>query len=161
MLKKVSQILASVVLVIGVGGVLNASISWHQVHAEEDNSSSSNDTSSDQSKDNNNGSGSGNGTSSSVNPLGDACKYNKDAAICKGEQKPLAQTITDIVKFVVGFLGVIAVIVIIWAGWTYVTSAGASDKVMLAKRTILYAIIGLVVTIMAGAIVAFVVNTFK
>ena len=160
MLKKVSRILASVVLVIGVGSVLTASISWHQVHAEEDNSSSSNDTSVDQSKDNN-GSGSGNGTSSSVNPLGDACKYNKDAAICKGEQKPLAQTITDIVKFVVGFLGVIAVIVIIWAGWTYVTSAGASDKVMLAKRTILYAIIGLVVTIMAGAIVAFVVNTFK
>lgn len=160
MLKKVSRILASVVLVIGVGSVLTASISWHQVHAEEDNSSSSNDTSVDQSKDNN-GSGSGNGTSSSVNPLGDACKYNKDAAICKGEQKPLAQTITDIVKFVVGFIGVIAVIVIIWAGWTYVTSAGASDKVMLAKRTILYAIIGLVVTIMAGAIVAFVVNTFK
>lgn len=160
MLKKVSRILASVVLVIGVGSVLTVSMSWHQVHAEEDNSSSSNDTSSDQSKDNN-GSGSGNGTSSSVNPLGDACKYNKDAAICKSEQKPLAQTITDIVKFVVGFLGVIAVIVIIWAGWTYVTSAGASDKVMLAKRTILYAVIGLVVTIMAGAIVAFVVNTFK
>ena len=161
MLKKVSRILASVVLVIGVGSVLTASMSWHQVHAEEDNSSSSNDTSADQSKDNNNGSGSSNGTSSSVNPLGDACKYNKDAVICQGKQKPLEQTVTDIVKFVVGFLGVIAVIVIIWAGWTYVTSAGASDKVMLAKRTILYAVIGLVVTIMAGAIVAFVVNTFK
>lgn len=161
MLKNISRMILSIALIIGIGSIVTASIGGYRVYAEEDNSNSNDNTSSEQSKDDNsNNSGSGSG-SSSIDPLGDACKYNKDAAVCRGKQKPLEQTVTDIVKFVVGLIGAIAVIVIIWAGWTYVTSAGASDKVMLAKRTILYAIIGLVVTIMAGAIVAFVVNTFK
>ena len=158
MLKRLSRIAVVLVLIVGISGVLTASIGGFRAYAENEN----NETTSKQSDDENGGGGgSGGGSSSSVDPLGDACKHNKDAVICQGKQKPLEQTVTDIVKIVVGLLGAIAVIVIIWAGWTYVTSAGASDKVMLAKRTILYAVIGLVVTIMAGAIVAFVVNTFK
>lgn len=158
MLKRLSRIIIMLVLIFGIGGILTASVGGSRAYAEEEN----NETTSEQSENKDgDGGGSGGGSSSSIDPLGDACKYNKDAAVCRGKQKPLEQTVTDIVKFVVGLIGAIAVIVIIWAGWTYVTSAGASDKVMLAKRTILYAVIGLVVTIMAGAIVAFVVNTFK
>ena len=158
MLKRLSRIIIMLVLIFGIGGILTASVGGSRAYAEEEN----NETTSEQSENKDgDGGGSGGGSSSSIDPLGDACKYNKDAAVCRGKQKPLEQTVTDIVKFVVGLIGAIAVIVIIWAGWTYVTSAGASDKVMLAKRTILYAVIGLVVTIMAGTIVAFVVNTFK
>ena len=158
MLKRLSRIIIMLVLILGIGGILTASVGGSRAYAEEGNG----ETSSEQSENNDGGGGgSGGGSSSSVDPLGDACKHNKDAVICQGKQKPLEQTVTDIVKIVVGLLGAIAVIMIIWAGWTYVTSAGASDKVMLAKRTILYAVIGLVVTIMAGAIVAIVVNTFK
>lgn len=97
----------------------------------------------------------------SVDPIADACKHNPQATICQGQQRPLAQTVTDIMKVIVGLLGMIAVIIIIWAGMTYVTSAGDPGKIALAKQMIWYAILGLIVTVAAGAIVAFVVNAAK
>jgi hypothetical protein len=56
--------------------------------------------------------------------------------------------------------GIIAVIVIIVAGYMYVVSAGDSAAVTKAKNAILYAVIGLVVIILAFAITWFVVGRF-
>ena len=52
-----------------------------------------------------------------------------------------------------------AVIMIIWGGIRYVLSAGNSAALTSAKNTIIYAIIGLVIAILAYAIVNFVINT--
>ena len=49
---------------------------------------------------------------------------------------------------------------IIYGGIQYTTSAGDSGKVTNAKNTILYAIVGLIVSILAYAIVNFVTNAF-
>ena len=62
-------------------------------------------------------------------------------------------TISNILIFLVG---AIAVIMLIWGGLQYVISAGDSKRVESAKSTILYAIIGIVVAILAFAIVNFV-----
>lgn len=71
----------------------------------------------------------------------------------------------DVIKTIVNallfFIGVVAVIMIIWAGIQYTTSAGDSSKVATAKNTIVYAVIGLIVAIFAYAIVNFVVSTFN
>ncbi len=68
------------------------------------------------------------------------------------------RTISDILLFV---LGAIAVIVIIIGGIRYATSGGDSGQVKSAKDTILYAVIGLVVAILAYAIVRFIIDNMK
>ena len=54
--------------------------------------------------------------------------------------------------------GVIAVIMIIFAGFTYVTSSGDDSKVKSAKNIILYAVVGLIVIVVSRIIVAFVID---
>jgi len=56
--------------------------------------------------------------------------------------------------------GIVAVIVIIIAGYMYVTSQGDSAAVTKAKNAILYAVIGLVVIILAFSITWFVIGRF-
>jgi hypothetical protein len=68
------------------------------------------------------------------------------------------KNVANILLFV---LGAIAVIMIIFGGIRYVTSAGDSSRVKAAKDTILYSVVGLVVAILAYAIVNFVVTNIK
>lgn len=63
--------------------------------------------------------------------------------------------ISNILIFLVG---AIAVIMLIFGGLRYVTSTGDAARVKAAKDTILYGIIGVVVAILAFAIVNFVVT---
>jgi cytochrome bd-type quinol oxidase subunit 2 len=55
-------------------------------------------------------------------------------------------------------VGAIAVIMVILGGFRYVTSAGSEKGVESAKKTILYALIGLVIVALAQVIVHFVLN---
>ena len=48
---------------------------------------------------------------------------------------------------------------LIWGGIRYVLSGGDSGAVSSAKKTILYAVVGLIVAILAYAIVNFVITT--
>lgn len=54
--------------------------------------------------------------------------------------------------------GILAVIVIIVAGFYYVTSANNQERLTRAKNAILYAVIGLVVVLMAFVITRFVIG---
>ena len=63
--------------------------------------------------------------------------------------------ITNTILYIVG---VIAVIMLIIGGIKYVISGGDSKKVTDAKNTVLYAIIGLVIAVLAFAIVNFVIS---
>lgn len=64
--------------------------------------------------------------------------------------------ITDILLFLVG---AIAVIMLIIGGIRYVVSGGDQTQVTAAKNTILYAIIGIVVAVLAYAAIDFVLKT--
>lgn len=55
-------------------------------------------------------------------------------------------------------IGIIAVVMLIIGGIRYVTSGGDAKKVTDAKNTVLYAIIGLVISFLAYAIVNFVIS---
>lgn len=68
----------------------------------------------------------------------------------------LAKDLVNIMLFAVGIL---AVIMLIWGGIRYVLSGGDSGAVSSAKKTILYAVVGLIVAILAYAIVNFVITT--
>jgi glucose uptake protein GlcU len=57
-------------------------------------------------------------------------------------------------------IGVIAVIAIIMGGIRYTTSNGDASQTKAAKDTILYAVVGLIVAIMAYAVVSWVIRVF-
>jgi len=73
--------------------------------------------------------------------------------------RPIPQTsqnlIPNIMYIVFGVLGGISVIVLVWAGTKYSLSAGDPTKTTEAKNQIMYAAIGIVVALSAGAIVRF------
>lgn len=67
--------------------------------------------------------------------------------------------ITQLTSVALAIIGTLSVIMLIWGGVRYIISGGDSKKVTDAKNTILYAIIGLVIAVLAYAIVRFVLNT--
>jgi Type IV secretion system pilin len=68
--------------------------------------------------------------------------------------------IKNVVNTLLFLLGVVAVIAIIIGGFRYATSNGDAGQIKAAKDIILYAVVGLVVAILAYAIVNFVISTF-
>lgn len=64
--------------------------------------------------------------------------------------------ITNTVLLIVGL---ISVIMLVYGGLRYILSGGDSKKVTDAKNTILYAIIGLIISMLAYAIIHFVLNS--
>jgi hypothetical protein len=66
-------------------------------------------------------------------------------------------TVSNVMLFIVGAISVIMVIV---GGLRYVISGGNTTNVAAAKNTILYAVVGLVIAIMAYAIINFVIGSF-
>ena len=67
-----------------------------------------------------------------------------------------AIVVVDILSVVVG---VVAVIMIIYGGFRYITSGGESGNVQSAKNTLLFAIVGLVIVALAQIIVRWVIGT--
>lgn len=75
------------------------------------------------------------------------------------EDKSLMDTATDIINVILGVIGVVAVAVIVIGGIFYVTSAGDAAKTKKAMHAIIYAIVGLVIALLAFAIVNFVLKS--
>ena len=91
--------------------------------------------------------------------LDDACTGTvADSPICKDKDANVTDSIKTIVNTLLFVLGAVAVLVIIVAGIMYVVSGGEAASVKKAKDMILYAVVGLVVALMAFAIVNFVVT---
>ena len=65
-------------------------------------------------------------------------------------------TITNVMLFLVGAISVIMVVI---GGLRYVISGGNSGNITAAKNTILYAVIGLIISILAYALVNFVIGS--
>jgi TRAP-type C4-dicarboxylate transport system permease small subunit len=66
--------------------------------------------------------------------------------------------VNDVVNFVIGILGVVCVVMIIYGGIQYSSSGGDVAKIEKAKRTILYSVVGLILSALAFAIVNFVIK---
>lgn len=104
-----------------------------------------------------------------VSASGTDCPGSMDPAECakrgvgkigKSTSPDIMATIKTILTSVFFVSGVIAVIVIILGGISYMTSQGDAGKVKKGKDTILYGIVGLIIVLMAQVIVTFVLNAF-
>ena len=70
----------------------------------------------------------------------------------------LEGSVATVINIILYAIGIVAVIMIIFGGFQYITSSGDAAKVTKAKNTILYGIVGLVIAVLAYAIVNFVLN---
>ncbi len=75
-----------------------------------------------------------------------------------GANTDLGALITLIINMMIAAIGIAAVIMLIVGGFKYVFSQGNKETTASAKDTILYAIIGIVVAVLAFAIVNFVLT---
>lgn len=72
--------------------------------------------------------------------------------------KALNSTVTNVINILSAIVGVLAVIMIIIAGFRFITSGGSSEQVGSAKKTIIYAVIGLFVVALAQVITQYVIS---
>jgi len=70
----------------------------------------------------------------------------------------LTVVIGRIVKIVIGFLGLIAVVIILIGGFQWMTSGGDSEKIQKAKDMMIHGLIGLFIVVIAYAIALFVMG---
>ena len=107
------------------------------------------------------------GIVNATNPIPKKGPANPQDAVCAGTDKAITDGCSDtdvtmdnvwiwvgtVTTWLLMAVGAISVIFIIIGGVKYATSGGDADKVKSAKNTLLYAIVGLAVALLAGLIV--------
>ena len=74
------------------------------------------------------------------------------------EPKPLPTIIGNLIRTFTALLGIIFLVMILYAGFLYLTARGEEEKVKHAKETIQRGVIGLIIIAAAYAIASFVIN---
>ncbi|MEK7183650.1 MAG: hypothetical protein AAB776_03395 [Patescibacteria group bacterium] len=74
-------------------------------------------------------------------------------------QKDLKAGLGELINVALGFLGIVAVIIILFGGFKWMTAGGNDEKVGEAKRLIIAGIIGLAIILSAYAITTFVLQS--
>lgn len=93
---------------------------------------------------------------SSIQDGANAAKGNGQQESLDGDEG-VFKTVTNVMLYIIGAISVIMLII---GGIRYVVSGGESSAVTGAKNTILYAVIGIIVAIVAYAVVNFVITSF-
>lgn len=65
----------------------------------------------------------------------------------------------SITRAILGLLGVVSIVYLIWGGYLYLTSGMNSDLAERGKKTVRYAVTGLIIAILSYIIVTVVVNS--
>lgn len=92
---------------------------------------------------------------------------NTDAATAAGQfglstvNVDLRELIIRIVKYLLSFLGIVAILILIYGGFVWMTSRGDAKRVELAKKIIINALIGLVIVILSYVIVNVMLRTVE
>lgn len=86
----------------------------------------------------------------------------KDAAVDAGyaaatTDTTFAETLGTVIKVALSFVGIIFLLLMVYAGFLWMTARGESDQVDKAKKIITQSIIGLAITVGAYSITAFIV----
>ena len=76
----------------------------------------------------------------------------------EAETETASQLIIRVLNILLGVVGLVAVLFLVWGGFKYITSAGEEGAIEAAKGTIINALIGIVVVLLAFALVRIVAN---
>ncbi len=64
----------------------------------------------------------------------------------------------DLINILLGFLGILSVVLILFAGFKWMTAAGNDDQVASAKKLLISAVVGLVIILASYALASFVLD---
>jgi len=110
-------------------------------------------------------------------PYAEVCDDKPSATVCQDQEKLSTDTNTSpiygpngvlprVANILAIFAGIIAVVMIMWGGLTFITSQGETKrpdgrpgKVVVARNTIIYASVGLVIVLLARVIIEFILRT--
>ncbi len=84
--------------------------------------------------------------------------YVKETGLKSAKGQDIRVLIVNVVRYLLTFVGIIAVSMIMYSGFLWMTSEGDAEKVGRAKKTLINSSIGLVITVSAFAIVTFVLH---
>ena len=88
-----------------------------------------------------------------LDPIADL--YGGSSGVDEGN---LAESIASIIQILLSLLGVIFIILIIYAGFMWMTSAGNEERISKAKKVFIAAIIGVAIVLAAYLITVFVIQ---
>ena len=80
------------------------------------------------------------------------------AAGCSDQDTTAPGVAINLINVVLGVMGVVAIFVVAIGGVMYATSGGSVDRISTGKHLVMYGIIGLVVALLAFALVNFVIS---
>lgn len=92
------------------------------------------------------------------NVSGGECAAVKQDASGKTTESRLNDLIAQIINIFSVIVGIVAVIMIIYGGFRYVTSGGEAGNLTTSKNIILYAIVGLIIVALAQFVVKFILS---
>ena len=101
---------------------------------------------------------------SAANGIDICSNGNEDSVYCKNKNTGETQVngiIKTIVEVLLTAVGAISIIMIVIGGIMFALSSGDAQKAAKARNTVLYAVVGLAVSLFASAIVNFVFNRFN
>lgn len=108
-------------------------------------------------------SNSGSGGSTGICPPGSKNKDATNIAACNIDpahnNDDLISDTNKIINVVIGVLGVVAVAVVIYGGFLFLTAQGDPGKIKKGKDSITWGIIGLVIALLSWSIINFVLST--
>ncbi|PJA47195.1 hypothetical protein CO172_02775 [Candidatus Uhrbacteria bacterium CG_4_9_14_3_um_filter_36_7] len=91
--------------------------------------------------------------------FGDLSTGDDFASISGLGNQDLATTIASIIRVMLGFLGVVAVCLIIFGGFKWMIAGGKEEQVKKAQNLIIYGVIGIIIVLAAYAIASFVLDS--
>jgi hypothetical protein len=97
------------------------------------------------------------------NPFNTAANVAKNVGTVAGvgQQQELPVIIGNIINILLGFLGILFLVLLLWGGFEWMTAGGDKEKVTTATTRIRNAVIGLVIIVAAFAISNFVLTSLS
>lgn len=98
-------------------------------------------------------------SASAVNLGGDIVETARQkAGYAKADDTKLAETIGSIIKILLSFVGIIFTVLMVYAGYLWMTARGEASQVEKAQEIIKSSVIGIIITLAAYSISNFVVT---
>jgi hypothetical protein len=89
------------------------------------------------------------------------CNIKAPAGNSNGLSKFIWTIVLNVIEIALQLVGYISVAFIIYGGFTYIVWAGASDRIANARKMILNAVAGLVISLFAVAVVNLIASSFN
>ena len=92
-----------------------------------------------------------------LNPWGDVSADDTQSALGLGNEDP-REIAANVINVLLGFLGIIAVVIILIGGFKWMTAGGNEDKTAEARKLISAGVVGLIIILAAFGIAKFVLD---